>query len=230
MAFVSSYPSLLAESLSMPPSPYSEPESVHPSPPSALAYHPLMTTSHLSNNYFIPPTNYCDLPPDLYDFPYHNPTSQQQDIYQASMENLQMSIDSFLPIPQSLSADTLKPMKKSASQSSLTGDQRRRPRFRPTEQQLGVLASIFEKNPFPSQTVRSKIAREMGLENKQVLFWFQNRRATLKNNGIHVIKPKTETAIGKNRSDLAPLTANSVYFFVDKSVLDGRGGANAGGL
>ncbi|KAI8828198.1 Homeodomain-like protein [Chytriomyces cf. hyalinus JEL632] len=200
MAFVSSYPSLLAESLSMPPSPYSEPESVQLSPPSALAYHPLMTASHLSNNYFIPPTNYCDLPSDLYDFPYQ--TSQQQDI-QVSMENLQMSMGSFLPIPQSLSAaDTLKPMKKSASQSSLTGDQQRRqrpPRFRPTEQQLAVLASIFEKNPFPSQTVRSKIAREMGLENKQVLFWFQNRRATLKNNGIHVIKPKTETAIGKNR-------------------------------
>ncbi|KAJ3031972.1 UNVERIFIED_CONTAM: hypothetical protein HDU68_009073 [Siphonaria sp. JEL0065] len=100
-------------------------------------------------------------------------------------------------------------------------------RFKAKENDLKCLMAVFEKNPFPSVTLRKKLADRLGLEQKQVQFWFQNRRATLKINGIHVVKPKVGgEAIAK--PNLIPLTAKSGYFFVEKQPVDDSSSHAAG--
>ncbi|KAI8834275.1 homeobox domain-containing protein, partial [Chytriomyces cf. hyalinus JEL632] len=49
-------------------------------------------------------------------------------------------------------------------------------RFKPNENELNLLMSFFESNPFPDRTQRGQLAIQLGLEPKQILFWFQNRR------------------------------------------------------
>ncbi|KAJ3239328.1 hypothetical protein HDU77_011309 [Chytriomyces hyalinus] len=92
-------------------------------------------------------------------------------------------------------------------------------RFKPTDTELVMLTAIFQKNPFPSTSLRKKLADKMGLDIKQVQFWFQNRRATMKTSGVHVIKPKRGTAssilLTKKRLSLSPLSNESPYFYVE---------------
>ncbi|KAJ3025241.1 UNVERIFIED_CONTAM: hypothetical protein HDU68_007333 [Siphonaria sp. JEL0065] len=44
-------------------------------------------------------------------------------------------------------------------------------RFKPTEAELVLLVAIFNKNSFPSATLRQKLAEKMGLDIKQIQFW-----------------------------------------------------------
>ncbi|KAI8839416.1 Homeodomain-like protein, partial [Chytriomyces cf. hyalinus JEL632] len=53
-------------------------------------------------------------------------------------------------------------------------------RFKAKDNDLKCLMAVFEKNPFPSTALRLSLAKKLNLEAKQVQFWFQNRRATLK--------------------------------------------------
>ncbi|KAI8828201.1 hypothetical protein BJ741DRAFT_670411 [Chytriomyces cf. hyalinus JEL632] len=96
-------------------------------------------------------------------------------------------------------------------------------RFKPTDTELVMLTAIFQKNPFPSTSLRKKLADKMGLDIKQVQFWFQNRRATMKTSGVHVIKPKRGTAssvlLTKKRLSLSPLSNESPYFYVETGAL-----------
>ncbi|KAI9339400.1 hypothetical protein BDR26DRAFT_862358 [Obelidium mucronatum] len=107
-------------------------------------------------------------------------------------------------------------------------------RFKATEEELTYLLTIFENNPFPTTKIRSEIAERLGLTEKQILFWFQNRRATLKTNGIIAVKPRvgnpgTTAALafkkkggsggslpGKSTEALSmsPLSVSNPYFFV----------------
>ncbi|KAJ3233379.1 hypothetical protein HDU81_002312 [Chytriomyces hyalinus] len=97
-------------------------------------------------------------------------------------------------------------------------DSTRPARFKPTEAELVMLTAIFQKNPFPSAALRQKLADKMGLDIKQVQFWFQNRRATMKISGIHVLKPKRGNSVSlngdKKRASLSPLSSDSPYFYV----------------
>ncbi|KAJ3381358.1 hypothetical protein HDU80_001852 [Chytriomyces hyalinus] len=102
-------------------------------------------------------------------------------------------------------------------------------KFRPTESQLAMLASLFEKNPFPSATLRTSLADAMGVQPKQIRFWFQNRRATYKINGIHVLKPnavvgrKTGSVasisggVKEEELDLEPVSDENPFFYVEKA-------------
>ncbi|KAJ3233543.1 hypothetical protein HDU81_002228 [Chytriomyces hyalinus] len=99
-------------------------------------------------------------------------------------------------------------------------------KFKPTESQLTLLASLFEKNPFPSAAMRTNLADAMGVQPKQIRFWFQNRRATYKINGIHMLKP--QAVVGKKGSssiagsveeeelDLEPVSNENPFFYVEK--------------
>ncbi|KAJ3025245.1 UNVERIFIED_CONTAM: hypothetical protein HDU68_007337 [Siphonaria sp. JEL0065] len=96
-------------------------------------------------------------------------------------------------------------------------------KFKPTESQLSTLIGVFEKNPFPSATLRNHLADMLDIQPKQVRFWFQNRRATYKINGVYVIKPKRSKSgeivtmgieSGPNEPTLAPIS-ESQYFFVE---------------
>ncbi|KAI8828207.1 hypothetical protein BJ741DRAFT_713757 [Chytriomyces cf. hyalinus JEL632] len=105
-----------------------------------------------------------------------------------------------------------------ARRHSVATDLTRPARFKPTEAELVMLTAIFQKNPFPSAALRQKLADKMGLDIKQVQFWFQNRRATMKISGIHVLKPKRGNSVSlngdKKRASLSPLSSDSPYFYV----------------
>ncbi|KAI8834273.1 hypothetical protein BJ741DRAFT_247714 [Chytriomyces cf. hyalinus JEL632] len=71
----------------------------------------------------------------------------------------------------------------SSSSSSL-------PRFRATELELQVLSTEFDQNPFPTCADRQRIATTLGMNTRQVQFWFQNRRAHAKARGQVLSKAK----------------------------------------
>ncbi|KAJ3031968.1 UNVERIFIED_CONTAM: hypothetical protein HDU68_009069, partial [Siphonaria sp. JEL0065] len=125
----------------------------------------------------------------------------------------------------------------SSRRASITSDGIGRiARFKPTESEATLLSAIFHKNPFPSCALRQRIAERMGLEVKQVQFWFQNKRAMMKTNGIHVVKPRRsalgdhshhrrvldsdgfeiEVGVAKRRVSLSPLSEDNPFFFVEK--------------
>ncbi|KAJ3067152.1 hypothetical protein HDU98_009654 [Podochytrium sp. JEL0797] len=84
-------------------------------------------------------------------------------------------------------------------------------RFKPSEEELEVLNRVFQKNPFPSVSLRKKLADNMALDAKQVQFW-----QTMKTNGIHVLKPRKGKSVDiKKSSSLAPLSSDSKFFFIE---------------
>ncbi|KAJ3226875.1 hypothetical protein HDU81_007073 [Chytriomyces hyalinus] len=103
-------------------------------------------------------------------------------------------------------------------------------KFKPTESQLALLVGLFEKNPFPSAALRSSLADTLGVQPKQIRFWFQNRRATYKINGIHVLKPKGKKVTvsqddplvsvagieEEGELDLEPVSIDNPFFYVEK--------------
>ncbi|KAJ3027682.1 UNVERIFIED_CONTAM: hypothetical protein HDU68_003323 [Siphonaria sp. JEL0065] len=98
-------------------------------------------------------------------------------------------------------------------------------RFRATDSELQLLTAVFAKNPFPSASLREKTAEKLGLTSRQVQFWFQNRRATLKSKGIHVLKPKKGASTAtprlcdghRKRPSLSLLSEDAPFFFVETS-------------
>ncbi|KAI9336532.1 hypothetical protein BDR26DRAFT_864757 [Obelidium mucronatum] len=117
-----------------------------------------------------------------------------------------------------------------ATTTTVNGNKTKKMRFRATKQELEYLLHVFESNPFPSASQRKLISEKLQLEPKQVLFWFQNRRATLKSNGIVAVKPKKTAASGgggggsggggKEVALMEQLSAENPYFYVaDKSAL-----------
>ncbi|KAI9351226.1 hypothetical protein BDR26DRAFT_850700 [Obelidium mucronatum] len=103
---------------------------------------------------------------------------------------------------------------------SLHQKAQRKPRFKPQKADLEVLMASFENNPFPDKEERRRLAEKLVLEPKQILFWFQNRRAALKMNGIHVLKPGgvgggSSSGVGDDQK-LAPLMEDNGYFFVEQ--------------
>ncbi|KAJ8479264.1 hypothetical protein OPV22_022991 [Ensete ventricosum] len=59
--------------------------------------------------------------------------------------------------------------------------QRRKKRFyRHTPQQIQELEAMFKACPHPDEKQRMKLSRDLGLEPRQIKFWFQNRRTLMK--------------------------------------------------
>ncbi|KAI8376152.1 uncharacterized protein BYT42DRAFT_614933 [Radiomyces spectabilis] len=69
------------------------------------------------------------------------------------------------PAPQPLS-DTTHPQRK---------------RTRATPEQLAVLENAFSVNPSPNNRVRVQLSRQLGMSERTIQIWFQNRRAKMKN-------------------------------------------------
>ncbi|KAJ6294629.1 hypothetical protein OIU76_022670 [Salix suchowensis] len=51
---------------------------------------------------------------------------------------------------------------------------------RHTANQIQELESFFKECPHPDEKQRSELSRRLGLESKQIKFWFQNRRTQMK--------------------------------------------------
>ncbi|XP_061374520.1 homeobox-leucine zipper protein ANTHOCYANINLESS 2-like [Gastrolobium bilobum] len=58
--------------------------------------------------------------------------------------------------------------------------QRKKKYHRHTPQQIQQLESFFKDCPHPDEKQRSDLGKKLGLENKQIKFWFQNRRTQMK--------------------------------------------------
>ncbi|KAI8834277.1 hypothetical protein BJ741DRAFT_610532 [Chytriomyces cf. hyalinus JEL632] len=96
-------------------------------------------------------------------------------------------------------------------------------RFKVKDNDLKCLLAVFEKNPFPSVGLRRKLSERLNMEQKQVQFWFQNRRATLKMNGIHVLKPKVNGGV-REKPGLVPVSGHGEFFFVEQQQQPGAAG------
>ncbi|GAU15450.1 hypothetical protein TSUD_44870 [Trifolium subterraneum] len=61
------------------------------------------------------------------------------------------------------------------------GQRKRKKRYhRHTPNQIQELESFFKECPHPDEKQRLDLSKRLGLENKQVKFWFQNRRTQMK--------------------------------------------------
>ncbi|RCV08555.1 hypothetical protein SEVIR_1G342400v4 [Setaria viridis] len=59
--------------------------------------------------------------------------------------------------------------------------QRRKKRYhRHTPRQIQQLEAMFKECPHPDENQRMQLSRELGLEPRQIKFWFQNRRTQMK--------------------------------------------------
>ncbi|KAL5225320.1 hypothetical protein ABZP36_011959 [Zizania latifolia] len=59
--------------------------------------------------------------------------------------------------------------------------QRRNKRYhRHTPRQIQQLEAMFKECPHPDENQRAQLSRELGLEPRQIKFWFQNRRTQMK--------------------------------------------------
>ena len=56
-----------------------------------------------------------------------------------------------------------------------------RKRTRATPEQLVILEKTFDVNPSPNNRVREQLSHELGMSERSIQIWFQNRRAKVKN-------------------------------------------------
>uniref|UniRef100_I1Q0H3 Uncharacterized protein n=1 Tax=Oryza glaberrima TaxID=4538 RepID=I1Q0H3_ORYGL len=69
----------------------------------------------------------------------------------------------------------------SATNPEGSDSQRRRKRYhRHTPRQIQQLEAMFKECPHPDENQRAQLSRELGLEPRQIKFWFQNRRTQMK--------------------------------------------------
>ncbi|KAJ3118012.1 hypothetical protein HK100_000702 [Physocladia obscura] len=108
-------------------------------------------------------------------------------------------------------------------------------RFKATPAELSYLLSIFEANPFPTAAKRAEICDRLNLSDKQVVVWFQNRRASCKANGILAVKPPKKNGSSKSRLEsiafkakkngavaLSQLSEENPYFFELQRLVDAQ--------
>lgn len=65
--------------------------------------------------------------------------------------------------------------------SNIDSNNAPRKRTRATPEQLAVLEKTFNVNPSPNNRVREQLSRELGMSERSIQIWFQNRRAKVKN-------------------------------------------------
>ncbi len=56
----------------------------------------------------------------------------------------------------------------------------KKPRRRITAQQVAVLEQVFAVEPFPGPSTKKVIAKKLGMQERSITIWFQNKRARLK--------------------------------------------------
>lgn len=118
--------------------------------------------------------------------PYIN-ASQPHSIHANATPSFNMpSSMPFLPPDKSTSAPTIpshtqkessEPPRPTTTHSTPTP----RKRTRATPEQLAVLEKAFSTNPTPNSRVREQLANELGMPDRSIQIWFQNRRAKVKN-------------------------------------------------
>lgn len=82
-----------------------------------------------------------------------------------------------LPLPPPPPPHGVIPNDKESSVDSTSAP---RKRTRATPEQLAVLEKTFNVNPSPNNRVREQLSRELGMSERSIQIWFQNRRAKVK--------------------------------------------------
>ncbi|KAJ3343312.1 hypothetical protein HDU83_005707 [Entophlyctis luteolus] len=103
--------------------------------------------------------------------------------------------------------------KSPLSRTAVAGRKQKSPRFKATQEELKFLMSVFETNPFPNAKMRQFISKKVGMSDKQVVVWFQNKRASCKVNGILAVKPKKGDSAGVVPGNLVQVSAENPFFF-----------------
>ncbi|KAE9599185.1 putative transcription factor & lipid binding HD-SAD family [Lupinus albus] len=73
--------------------------------------------------------------------------------------------------------------------------------LRHTHDQIAKLEELFKQQPTPDENQRGEIAQELGLETKQIKFWFQNKRTQKKIKKAHKMvemyteKPRSQSEL-----------------------------------
>ncbi|KAI9351217.1 hypothetical protein BDR26DRAFT_420260 [Obelidium mucronatum] len=204
------------------------------------AFNELLLEKHLSQQYAVFSEHQGKPPQFVFGFqPQKQPKENSQ--VASGLDTIHETIQAPVPLPMpefystsspppatnSPPAQQLSPVSTTVLQRSKdTISGKTQQKFKPTEAQLSTLVGVFEKNPFPSAALRTHLAEMLDIQPKQVRFWFQNRRATYKINGIYVVKPKkgklgnTSGEViqrGGGEGALAPISSDNPYFFVDAS-------------
>lgn len=68
-----------------------------------------------------------------------------------------------------------------------------RKRTRTTPEQLAVLEKSFSVNPSPNNRVREQLALQLGMPERSIQIWFQNRRAKVKNQAKRSLQSQENT-------------------------------------
>ncbi|XP_042460251.1 homeobox-leucine zipper protein ROC8-like [Zingiber officinale] len=65
-------------------------------------------------------------------------------------------------------------------QTNESAGRRKERMYRHTPQQIQELEATFAMHPHPDDKQRARLSRELGLDSRQIKFWFQNRRTLMK--------------------------------------------------
>ncbi|KAF1806217.1 hypothetical protein FB192DRAFT_1003673 [Mucor lusitanicus] len=106
----------------------------------------------------------------------NNPSSSSSSLH--SLHQQQYSAMPSLPLPPPPPPHSVIPNDKESSAESTSTP---RKRTRATPEQLAVLEKTFNVNPSPNNRVREQLSRELGMSERSIQIWFQNRRAKVKN-------------------------------------------------
>ncbi|KAI9032604.1 hypothetical protein CLU79DRAFT_727077 [Phycomyces nitens] len=104
------------------------------------------------------------------------PTAYQNPFYRSPI-NPKRSLSSnmsYLPL-----ADT--PVTSHPVVNHPSSDHQPRKRTRASPEQLGILEKTFNINPSPNNRVREQLSQQLGMSERSIQIWFQNRRAKVKN-------------------------------------------------
>ncbi|RCV34994.1 hypothetical protein SETIT_7G203300v2 [Setaria italica] len=90
---------------------------------------------------------------------------------------------------------------------------------RHTPQQIHQLEAVFKECPHPDEKQRAELSKRLGLEPRQVKFWFQNRRTQMKNQ-----MERHENALLKQENDKLRAENLSIRGAMRDTVCGGCGG------
>lgn len=102
-----------------------------------------------------------------------------------------------------------------SNSSSSLRKQKGKPRQRTTTDQLRILEAAYSTTKVPNQELRKDLASQLGMTNRRVQIWFQNKRAKEK-------RLKNQAASRRPGASSAPSETNPLGFNANNSLLQTR--------
>ncbi|KAM0911556.1 hypothetical protein ACQ4PT_013384 [Festuca glaucescens] len=106
--------------------------------------------------------------------------------YSLMLQDLSVDLDGLLGLGENTNMGNNGDASTTAAEQDNSNDNERRAdwrRRRHNRDQVHQLEIVFRENQHPDEKERAELARRLGITGKQVKFWFQNRRSSLKTQG-----------------------------------------------